>query len=271
MNAQSLLMIMNIILILMVMILIVYYQKKIAQLQRLNKSLVKANKNYLDMLGFVSHELKGIMGSVIMCVYSVRDGFLGMMNFHQRKALDAVVRNLERLETTVKNYLDLSRIEKGELNVQKKEVILSEIMTQVKDTFIKPMAEKEMILEDKIPGDLKIFADPNQIMTVFNNLLSNAIKYGHKGGRIILDYQKKEELLRFSVYNDGQSISQKEKDDLFKKFYRASNGENKRVSGTGLGLFITKTIIESHGGQIWLISRKSGNEFNFEIKKRRVL
>ncbi|MBA2124603.1 hypothetical protein B9J78_06715 [bacterium Unc6] len=91
-----------------------YYHKKVKKIRCSNENLLDLNRNYLDVLGFVSHELKGILGSAIMCVHSVRDGFLGMMNFKQRKALDSAVRNLERLEFTVKNYLDLSRIEKGD-------------------------------------------------------------------------------------------------------------------------------------------------------------
>ena len=246
---------------------IIYYNKKIAELQRCNKNLLNTNRNYLDMLGFVSHELKGIMGSVIMCVYSVRDGFLGMMNFQQRKALDSAVRNLERLESTVKNYLDLSRIEKGELSVRKRQVNFEDIIIQSEDTFLKQISEKEMILENKIPKTLKIFADKNLMITVYNNLLSNAIKYGAKGGRIILNYKDTGESILFSVYNDGVSITQTEKDSLFEKFSRLTTEKNKKIAGTGLGLFITKEIIENHGGRIWVEPKEKGNEFIFEIKK----
>ena len=121
-----------------------YYRKRVKKLKSSHESLLNMNRNYLDMLGFVSHELKGIIGSVIMSVYSVRDGFLGFMNFKQRKALDSAVRNLERLEVTVKNYLDLSRIEKGELSVKRREVNLNEeIINEAVDTFSKQFSEKK--------------------------------------------------------------------------------------------------------------------------------
>ena len=247
--------------------IIIYYNKKISDLQKSNENLQNINKNYLDMLGFVSHELKGIMGSVIMCVYSVRDGFLGMMNFHQRKALDAAARNLERLESTVKNYLDLSRIEKGELKARKRKVNFEDIILQAKDTFLKQISEKEMIFEDKIPKDLNVFVDKDQLITIYDNLLSNAIKYGIKGGRIIIDYKDIGESIRFSVYNDGEPIGQNKRESLFEKFYRLPSENTKMVNGTGLGLFITKKIVENHGGRIWLKPREKGNEFIFEIKK----
>ena len=121
MNNQSLLYFAIIILSGVLLTMLFYYNKKVKKLKHsnkslLNKSLLNTNRNYLDILGFVSHELKGILGSAKMCVYSVRDGFLGMMNFKQSQALDSAVRNLERLESTVKNYLDFSRIKKGEFN-----------------------------------------------------------------------------------------------------------------------------------------------------------
>ncbi|MBA7550495.1 Sensor-like histidine kinase senX3 [subsurface metagenome] len=168
---------------------------------------------------------------------------------------------------TVKNYLDLSRIEKGELSVRKRQVNFEDIIIQSEDTFLKQISEKEIILENKIPKTLKIFADKDLMITVYNNLLSNAIKYGAKGGRIILDYKYIGESILFSVYNDGVSITQTEKDSLFEKFSRLTTEKNKKIAGTGLGLFITKEIIENHGGKIWVEPKERGNEFIFEIKK----
>lgn len=183
--------------------------KKVKKLESSHESLLNMNKNYLDMLGFVSHELKGIIGSVIMSVYSVRDGFLGFMNFKQSKALDSAVRNLERLSATVKNYLDLSRIEKGELSVKRREVNLNEeIIKEAVDTFSKQFSEKEIILDSNVPKTLKVFADRDLIITVYNNLLSNAMKYGTTGGRINLQSEDRGEYIRLSVYNDGIPISE---------------------------------------------------------------
>ena len=84
-------------------------------LKIINEKLADANKNYIDLIGFVSHELKGILASAIINAYAVRDGILGMVNFKQRKALDSITRNLDYLESTVHKFLNLGRIEKGDL------------------------------------------------------------------------------------------------------------------------------------------------------------
>jgi len=267
MNNQSLLYFAIIILSGVLLTMLFYYNKKVKKLKHSNKSLLNINRNYLDILGFVSHELKGILGSAKMCVYSVRDGFLGMMNFKQNQALDSAVRNLERLESTVKNYLDFSRIKKGEFNVRKGEISLEDIVKQAVDTFSKQISEKEIILDNRIPKTSKIFADKDLMITVYNNLLSNAIKYNTSGGRIILDYEDIGGYIRLSVYNDGIPIPEVEKDNLFKEFSRLTTEPDKKVRGTGLGLFITRDIIEKHGGKIWLEPKEKGNKFIFEIKK----
>jgi two-component system NtrC family sensor kinase len=222
----------------------------------------------LNTLEFVSHELKGILGSTIMCVYSIRDGFLGMLNFKQRASIETTIRNLRRLESTIKDFLDISRIEGGKLSIRKNLVnVNQDIIKEVEDTFLAEIYENKMILENRIPEDLTIKTDRNLLITVFNNLISNAIKYGESGGYIILNAELKENLVRFSVYNDGIVIKEDEKDNLFKKFSRLETEKNKKIKGTGLGLFIIKNIIDNLGGNIWLEAREKGNEFIFEIER----
>jgi signal transduction histidine kinase len=223
-------------------------------------------KGELNTLEFVSHELKGILGSTIMCVYSIRDGFLGMLNFKQRASIETTIRNLRRLESTIKDFLDISRIEEGKLSIRKNLVnVNNDIIKEVEDTFIAEIYENKMILKNMIPTDLTIETDRNLLITVFNNLISNAIKYGEQEGHIILGAQLKENLVRFSVYNDGVVIKEDEKGNLFKKFSRLETEKNKKIKGTGLGLFIIKNIINNLGGTIWLEAREKGNEFIFEI------
>ena len=86
-----------------------------------NEKLAELNKSYLDLLGFVAHELKGLLSSAVINAYSLRDGFLGMINFKQKKAVDSICRNLDYLDATVKKFLNLSRIERGNLEINKTE------------------------------------------------------------------------------------------------------------------------------------------------------
>lgn len=255
--------------------LAVSFNEMAESLDERNKDLVTANKNrealnkrYLDLISFVSHELKGILASTILNAYSVRDGFLGMVNFKQQKALDSITRNLDHLDATVKNFLNLSRIEKGDMGVNKKPVKIGEdVFGMAIDTFHKQMAEKEMEVENNIPHDLTIMADRDLLQVVANNLVSNAVKYGVQGGKIKISSEDKGDKIKVSVYNDGRVLSLGEIALLFNRFARLDAAETKKVKGTGLGLFISREIVEKHNGTMSVEPGKNGNSFIFEITK----
>jgi signal transduction histidine kinase len=100
-----------------------------------------------------------------------------------------------------------------------------------------------------------------------NNLVGNAIKYGKEGGKILLKSDNENGKVRIDVYNDSVPITEEQKEKLFKKFSRLQTAETKKVKGTGLGLYLTKQIIEKHGGSIWVEPRENGNSFIFEIER----
>jgi len=233
-----------------------------------NEKLAALNKSYLDLVSFVAHELKGILSSAILNAYGVRDGILGLINFKQRKALDAVCRNLDYFSSTVKNFLNLSRIEKGELAVNKIWLLVNEdVFNHAVESFAKPAEEKSMRIVNNLRKDLLIKADPDLMEMVANNLVGNAIKYGLPQGTITLKSAESEELVTIEVYNDGVPLTAAQQERLFQKFSRLDTALNKKVRGTGLGLYITRQIIEKHGGKIWIEAHQQGNAFVFQIEK----
>jgi Signal transduction histidine kinase len=222
----------------------------------------------INTIEFVSHELKGVLGSTILCVYSIRDGLLGMLNFKQRASIETTIRNLRRLESTIKDFLDISRLEDGKLKIRKSNINVTEdIINEVEDAFITEIYENMVVFENRVPKDLSIVSDRTLLVTIFNNLVSNAIKYGVKGGSIVISAAEADNLVRFSVYNDGVSIAEEDKSKLFKKFSRLEKEHDKKIKGTGLGLFIIKDIIENLGGSIRVETNDNGNEFIFEIER----
>jgi signal transduction histidine kinase len=110
-------------------------------------------------------------------------------------------------------------------------------------------------------------ADTDLMMVVANNLLTNAIKYGTEGGEIRIDARVFDNKIEVEVYNDSEPISEEDKGKLFKKFSRLNNESTRKVKGTGLGLYITSQIIESHGGNIRVEPREKGNSFIFIIER----
>ncbi|MFA5238799.1 MAG: cache domain-containing protein [Phycisphaerae bacterium] len=233
-----------------------------------NEKLMVLNKSYIDLIGFVAHELKGILASAVMNAYAVRDGYLGLVNFKQRKALDSITRNLDYLTATVRKFLNLGRIEKSELVVNKAMLNVKKDIFDASIDALRPQAAgKRIRIKEDIDPQLEINADSDLMLIVANNLVSNAIKYGIDGGRLEIKVTPDNGKLRVEVYNDSEPITEEQKDKLFKKFSRLDVPSATKVKGTGLGLYITKQVIEKHGGRIWLEPRQAGNSFIFEIER----
>lgn len=233
-----------------------------------NEKLAAMNKSYVDLIGFVAHELKGILASAVMNAYAVRDGYLGMINFKQRKALDSVARNLDYLDATVKKFLNLGRVERGELEVHKTSLSLKK---DVFDVSIHSLAaislRKKLNISNEIDPNLAVQADADLMQIVANNLVSNAIKYSPDAGQISVTARPINGKIEVDVYNDSTPISDEQRARLFQKFSRLDSPETKKVKGTGLGLYITKQIIERHGGDIRVEPREHGNSFVFQIER----
>ncbi len=233
-----------------------------------NDKLSKLNKSYLDLIGFVAHELKGILSSAVLNAYSVRDGFLGMINFKQRKALDSVTRSLDYLTQTVKNFLNLSRIEKEELVVNKKEILLKEDVFDASiEAFTKSASEKGLEIINNIEPGLRAVADSDLLQIVANNLISNAVKYAVNNTKITVDSAQDAGYLQVRVYSQGNIISKEDAQKLFKRFSRLDAQYSKKSQGTGLGLFISREIIRKHGGDIRLETCENGNSFIFKLER----
>jgi len=233
-----------------------------------NEKLIAANKSYLDLISFVSHELKGILASTVMNAYAVRDGLLGMVNFKQTKALDSITRNLDYLEATVRKFLNLGRIEKGELSVNKTQVNIRNDVFHPSIESLRTIAiRKNLNITNEIDPELSVNADLDLLQVAANNLVGNAIKYGTDGGDILLKSKETQDFIEIEVYNDSVPIRNDQKDKLFHKFSRLGNDETKKVKGTGLGLYITRQIVEKHGGRIWVQPREKGNSFIFQIER----
>ncbi len=237
-------------------------------LKTINEKLATLNKTYLDLVGFVSHELKGVVATTNMNAAAVRDELFGQINSKQKKSLVSVTRNLDYLRETVKKFLDLSRIEKGELEVNRKELRLKEdIFDPCLEIFNGQIAEKEMEIINNIAPEIRLYGDIDLLRIAANNLVGNAVTYGLDKGKVILCSEDLGQKVQVEIYNDSRPIQEQEKEKLFKKFSRLETLKEKEVKGTGLGLFVTREIIIKHGGDIWVEPKENGNSFVFQLEK----
>ncbi|MFH1477777.1 MAG: cache domain-containing protein [Verrucomicrobiota bacterium] len=231
-----------------------------------NAKLAASNKNYIDLIGFVAHELKGVLATIVMNVCSVHDEYLGALNDRQKRALDGAARNLDYLALTVQKFLNLGKIEKGELKANRTEAkIRTDIFDHAVNALLAAAERKGMQIENRIAPDLEANIDVELMRIVAGNLVSNAVKYGNEGSEILISSSASDGKIRLEVYNESVPLSAGQQAQLFKRFSRLDTPATRLAKGTGLGLFITQEIIQLHGGKIWTETREKGNAFIFEL------
>jgi signal transduction histidine kinase len=227
------------------------------ELQAINAQLGAVNRNYMEMLGFVAHELKNPLTSAMMGLHTVKDGYLGPVTTAQQESLQTVASSLDYFRDMIRNYLDLSRLEKGEVEAKKAYIPLHQrVLWPALADLARELEERQMVVEDRISEGKVVYADANLLRIVYENLLSNAANYGRQGGTILLEAQETTAHWILSVRNDGLGIPPDKLPMLFQKFGRLESPEHEGKRGTGLGLYICKEIVEAHGGEIWAESHE---------------
>ncbi|MFH1610631.1 MAG: HAMP domain-containing sensor histidine kinase, partial [Patescibacteria group bacterium] len=195
------------------------------------------------------------------------EGDFGKLKKEQEEVMLDVFNNSNRLVRLVNIFLNVSRIESGRLKLQKSEFDLSELVDEISRELKLEADKKRLTLEVVKPKDkVAVLADRDKVADVVLNLIDNAIKYTEKGKvktSVILNKEK----ARVEVKDSGVGISPEEAKELFNKFVRGKKIAQINTSGTGLGLFIAKKIIELHEGKIWVESKgeNKGSTFMFEI------
>ncbi len=240
------------------------------KLEAANQSLSALNRAYMDMLEFVSHELKSPLSAILNYVYLLKTAKLGAVTDKQAKALRVVDTNLQRLVEMVRHYLNLSRIESGELApILGRVDVLADVVQPLLDTFDADLLTHRIRVANGIEPGIMLRADVNLVREVFENLISNAIKYGREGGALTLSGRRADALAAFAVRNEGEGIPPDQREAVFQKFTRLTAAPAVRArKGTGLGLFITRAIVEAHGGRIDVESHPGAwIEFRFTLPR----
>lgn len=224
-----------------------------SKLQDANESLQAINRNYMEMLGFVAHELKSPVGTILNYVYLLNEGKLGGLTEKQSRAVKNIDGNIKLVLEMIRHYLNLSRIENNELQPNCERVDAGEdVLKPLLEAYDPEIKAHQITLDNRVPPHTMVLSDLNMTREVFENLISNAIKYGRAGGALVIDARPKPDaMMEFCVRNDGEGIPADKLGLLFRKFSRLETSRGIRhQKGTGLGLFITRNIVEAHGGSI---------------------
>ena len=221
------------------------------ELEQTNASLQRLNQAYLEMVEFVSHELKNTLGVIYTSSKTLAGGLAGPLGEKQSVLVDGIVRNIDAAVSMARRYLDLARIEKGELRASFREIELREHVIEPVIRDIRGNLENHgMVLSLDLPQTVNLTGDPDLLRVVFKNLLDNALKYGRPGGQIRISGQRRDKQYHFEVWNEGPGLNPEQIGRLFGRFVRFAADRPGETRGTGLGLFITKDIILRHGGSI---------------------
>lgn len=236
----------------------------------------QANIAKSEFVSFVAHELKNPMTSIKGYSELLAAGAVGQITEMQANFLSTIRANIERMKTIVEDLNDNSKIEAGRMRLEFKAVDIPAVVENVIRSTRRQIDEKKQTVEILLAEDLPpIWADRTRVEQILVNLISNAHKYTPEGGHITVsasrtpnqwDAQGAAEVVHVYVKDNGIGLAPEDQRKVFQKFFRSEDDLTRKSPGTGLGLNITKSLVEMQGGKIWFESEfRQGTIFHFTI------
>ncbi len=226
---------------------------------------VEGERAKTDFVSNVSHELR----TPLTCIKGYSELLLGNMvgplNDQQLYFLKIIQTSSDRLATLINDLLDISRIESGRFKLETKSVQMEKVLHSVAEMIQPQCDKKKLCLNLNIePNVGSVLGDESRLAQVVTNLVSNACRYTPEGGNITLVLSNPDSTVRVDVKDTGIGIAPEDQAKVFQRFYRVNDPAVQEVAGTGLGLPISKMLIEMHGGRMWLQSEVGqGSQFTF--------
>jgi two-component system sensor histidine kinase ChiS len=247
------------------------------QLNASNQELNEANAKLRELaemkeefLALTTHDLRSPLTVISGVISFFTSGRLGELSPEQKNMVTMMERNTQNLIELVNDLLDASKLESGTMRLDVASLNLREMIKELRETMLLPLArEKEIELVETFPEDLPLVeADRAKLRRILLNLLSNALKFTGKGGRVEVraDAQSEDGRVRISVSDTGVGIAPEDVDRLFDKYEQTRSRATRGEKGTGLGLYITKQLVELHGSEITVKSELGkGSTFSFTL------
>jgi signal transduction histidine kinase len=235
-----------------------------------------ANQAKSEFISFVAHELKTPMTSIRGYTDLIAQGAVGPVSPPQANFLATIRANADRMAALVSDLNDVSRIDSGRLRLDFSGCALGEALQEVIESLHSQIDAKEQKLSLEIPSDLPlVWADRGRLIQILTNLVSNAHKYTAAGGALRIAAERSTnrwdpagppDVVHCLVQDSGFGISPQEQKDIFQKFFRSADRLVRDLPGTGLGLHITRNLVELQGGRIWFESEMGhGTTFHFTL------
>ncbi len=218
-------------------------------------------------ISVVSHELKTPVALIKGYAGTLRREDANWDAATVRDSLAVIEEESDRLTQLIDNLLDASRLQAGQMRLDKADVRVDRLAARMVSEFRTQTARHTLELD--FPEDFPaIQGDEERLRQVLSNLLSNAIKYSPKSGRILVSGRFDDHHIYVAVTDQGIGVSAGEQDRIFDRFYRVENSLTRRTQGAGLGLYLARSVVEAHGGQIWVESNQGqGSTFVFTLPR----
>lgn len=261
----------------------------IEKLQQKNIQLEEASKIKSDFLAIMSHELRTPLTAIIGFSEILLENVMGDLNKEQKESLEEVLRNAENLLHLINSILDLAKVEAGRMDISVETFPIIDVVNEVQQTVSPLLSKKNHKLEIDAPSDLPVVnADPRKMRQILLNLVSNAIKFTPEEGKIEVSVKffKKADILaeefqfnpkryanvgvfRVGVKDSGIGIKPEHLAHIFDIFQQVDSTFTRRYQGTGLGLALSKELVEMHGGLMAVTSEfGKGSEFKFLLPEK---
>jgi signal transduction histidine kinase len=235
------------------------------ELQRLYGELETASRHKSDFLATMSHELRTPLNAIIGFAEVLHEEISGELNEDQHADVKEVLTASEHLLLLVNDVLDLAKIEAGSMELELSQVAIPEVLQDAVSLHSERAARRgvELALRTE-PEQITITADKRRVRQVVFNLVSNAVKFTPRDGRIDISARLDDGQVEIAVADTGPGIAPEELETIFEEFQQAADG--KRAEGTGLGLPLSRKLVELHGGRLWVESEPGkGSTFRFTL------
>lgn len=221
-----------------------------------------------QMLAIVSHDIKNPLSAIQleaqMLLRAAERAGKSLLSEEVKIQSNRILKTTDRLKILISDLLDKNKSENGLSNITKNNIDCMKLLQEVLDSMRPLIQEKEINLRTILPSETNMHIDRNKMFQVFSNLINNAIKFTPVGGTIQISMEEHDQEFIFSVDDSGPGLKDKELNKVFEKYW---TGNSTDCAGTGLGLFICKTIVEAHGGHIFVENLPDGARFRFTVPK----
>ncbi len=242
-------------------------EKLIGKLHRNNILLKKVDVQKNEFVSLASHQLRGPLTNIYGYISMILDGDYGEVPEHLREPINRIFKSSTFLGFLINDFLNVSRIDKGEMEYTIQDFDVSTMLDQLMKEFqlVAKTAHLDFMREFNEADKIMVRADLNKTKQIISNLLDNAIKYTPKG-YVALGYKVDSKKITIAIRDSGIGLGTSMKENLFKKFSRDKEASKVNISGSGLGLYVAAVMIKGMDGRIWAESAGPGKGTTFYVE-----